>query len=690
MSTRTLLIEIGCEELPSSALRSLAEGLRAGILQGLDAHNLSHGPARWFATPRRLAVEVRDLVEEGPTQAQEALGPPLAQARDESGAWTKAAAGFAARQGITPEELQVIDTPKGQRVGVLRSIPGARTADSVCSIIEAAVSDLPVAKKMRWGASRLEFARPIHWLLVLFGEESGFGDALGYATGNRTRGHRFHAPQELSLANADDYETALRDAFVIADFEARCGLIRDQVEEAATRLNATALIDAALLEEVASLVEWPVALAGSFDEAFLRVPSEALISSMKSHQKYFPVVSDDDALLPHFVTVCNIESEKPEVVVGGNEKVIQPRLADAAFFFDQDLKHSLASRAERLDDVVFQRDLGSIGDKCRRIVRLAAFLAEQVGADKAAAERAASLCKADLVSEMVQEFADMQGVAGGYYARNDGEGDAVATAVTQHYWPLQAGSRLPATGEGVAIALADRLDTLAGIFGIGQPPTGSKDPFGLRRAAIAVLRILIEKELPLNLHACVETAIAGFDPGVLKEGTADEVVAYLFDRMPALFEDRGIPIEVFRAVRATGCTEPLDFRLRLLAVHDFSARPEAGALAAANKRVSNILTKAGEASSLDEVSADLLQEQAEITLGNAIGAVSELNRAALGNADYDRALENLAALRGDVDAFFDEVMVNADDPTLRANRLALLAGLRREFTAIADISLLAG
>jgi glycyl-tRNA synthetase beta chain len=690
MTTRTLVIEVGCEELPSSALRSIAEGLHEGIVAGLEAHNLSHGETRWFATPRRLAVEVRDLVEEGPDQEQEALGPPLAQARDAGGAWTRAAEGFAARQEISTDELQVINTPKGERVGILRRIPGARTSDVLCGLLEDVITTLPIAKKMRWGASRLEFARPIHWLLVLFGDEHGFGEALGYTTGNTTRGHRFHAPGELAVARAEDYEGALRDAFVIADFQERCELIRQQVKEAAGRLNAAALIDPDLLVEVASLVEWPVALAGSFDEAFLRVPSEALISSMQSHQKYFPVISEDGTLLPHFITVSNIESRRPEMVVAGNEKVIRPRLADAAFFYDQDLKQTLASRAARLDDVVFQKDLGSIGDKSRRIARLAGFLAQQIGADRELAERAGSLCKADLVSEMVLEFADMQGVAGGYYARNDGEADSVAAAVTQHYWPLQAGSRLPEDRVALAVALADRLDTLVGIFGIGQAPTGSRDPFGLRRAAIAVLRILIEKELPLDLRDCVSAAIDGFDDKVLGGETADTVVTYLLDRMPALFEERGIPIEVFRAVRATACTEPVDFRRRLLAVHNFTARAEAEALAAANKRVSNILAKAEDTSDTLEVSANLLHEPAEIALAAAIATVASKNQEALQSANYDAALENLAGLRDSVDAFFDQVMVNADDPQQRTNRLALLAGLRREFTAIADISLLAG
>jgi glycyl-tRNA synthetase beta chain len=689
VSARSLLLEIGCEELPSTSLRSLGEGLQRVVTDALASRGLAHGAVRWFATPRRLAVHIEALEEEAPSEEREALGPPLAQARDDTGAWTRAAEGFAARQGIGVEALQVVDTPKGPRVGVVQHVPGARTRDELPALFAEAIAALPVAKRMRWGASHLEFARPIQWLVVLYGDEAGFGPVLGIETGRTSRGHRFHAPEPVELVNADAYEDALAAAYVIADFTQRAACIEGQVRAAAGALGATALIDADLLDEVCSLVEWPVALAGSFDRAFLDVPAEALISSMQTHQKYFPVVDADGALLPHFITVANIESRRPESVIAGNERVIRPRLADAAFFYRQDLEHSLESRRQRLDGVVFEARLGSIGDKSDRIARLARHLAEQTGVDAQQAERAAQLCKADLVSELVLEFGDLQGIAGAYYARHDGEDEAVCRAIEEHYWPLQAGSPLPEDGVAVTLALADRLDTLMGIFGIGQAPSGSRDPFGLRRAAIAVLRLLIEKQLDLDLRDLLAMAAAEFDDGVIAGNAQAAALDYLLDRLPALFEARQLPVELFRAVRATGCTQALDFVRRLDALEEFTARPEAGALAAANKRVGNILAKAEDEVST-EVSADLLHELAEKDLSAAIDAISAANREDLAKAAYGCALARLASLRGAVDRFFDDVMVNSDDADLRRNRLALLARLRREFTAIADISLLAG
>ena len=436
----------------------------------------------------------------------------------------------------------------------MQEVPGARTEDVLADLLRDAISELPIAKRMRWGASRLEFARPIQWLVLLFGEQADFGSVHGIATGRVTRGHRFHAPEDIVLDSADGYEQVLEKARVIADFERRSALIAEQVRAAAASLGAEALVDDALLEEVTSLVEWPVALAGSFDETFLRVPSEALISSMQVHQKYFPLVDAGGSLLPRFITVSNIESRDPQQVIAGNERVIRPRLADAAFFFDQDLAVRLDERLARLADVVFQERLGSVGEKATRIARLAGELAKQMGADPDEARRAGELCKADLVSEMVLEFPDLQGIAGSYYARNDGEGDEVAAAIAQHYWPLQAGGALPESRVATAVALADRLDTLVGIFGIGQPPSGSKDPFALRRASISALRMMIEKDLTLDLRHCLELAAAGYPGESLETVTVETVLEYTLDRLPALYETSGIPVEVFRAVRATGCT----------------------------------------------------------------------------------------------------------------------------------------
>jgi glycyl-tRNA synthetase beta chain len=689
VSERSLLLELGCEELPSSSLPALGRGLGEALLAQLEQRDLPHGDCRWFATPRRLAVRVDDVADRGADREREALGPPLAQARDEEGNWSRAAQGFAARCGVTPEALGVADTPKGQRLAFRETERGADTRAVLAEIVRDAVAALPIAKRMRWGAGRTEFARPVHWVVLMFGEEDGFGEVLGIDSGRHSRGHRFHAPDALAIESPQRYEAQLGEARVIADFAARRDRIREQVEAAAAALSAQALIDPDLLDEVCSLVEWPVALSGRFDESFLEVPPEALISSMQSHQKYFPVVDSDGRLLPYFITVSNIESRDPAQIIAGNERVIRPRLADAAFFYRQDLRHSLESRVAQLDSVVFQQALGSLGDKARRLEQLAAELAPGLGADREEAARAARLCKADLVSDMVLEFADMQGIAGACYARNDGEGEPVATAIAEHYRPLGAGGELPGTPLAQTVALADRLDTLVGIFGIGQPPSGSKDPFALRRAAIAVLRLSIEGGHDLDLQQLLAAAGNAYPEGLLEDGTQQTVFDYILDRLPSFYEDEGIPVEVLRAVRATGTSRPLDLHRRVLALQAFRQRPEAEALAAANKRVANILGKAENLADALSVSDNLLNEPQEKALNAALGDAGERARAALDSADYTAALEALAALRGPVDAFFDGVMVNAEDPALRANRLALLAQLRAQFLAIADISQLA-
>ena len=690
MSARPLLLEIGCEELPSSSLRALGEGLRGALLAELASRDLAHGDSHWYASPRRLAVRVEELAEKAPDREREALGPPLAQARDENGNWTRAAEGFARRQGVPVEALQAIATPKGERLGLRSRESGAATETLLLELVNAAVEALPIPRRMRWGAGRTEFARPVHWVVLLYGERHGFGPVLGVQSGRESRGHRFHAPQPLAIGHPRDYERALGAARVIADFERRRSIVREQVEAQAAALGARALLDAALLDEVTSLVEWPVALAGRFDESFLEVPAPALISSMQGHQKYFPVVADDGALLPHFITVSNIDSHDPAQIVAGNERVIRPRLADAAFFFRQDLRASLESRLAQLDEVVFQDRLGSLGARAGRIERLAGLLAVALAADRAAAERAGRLCKADLVSEMVLEFADLQGIAGAHYARHDGEPDAVAAAIEEHYWPTGSGAALPENPVSLCVALADRLDTLVGIFGIGQPPSGSRDPFALRRAAIATLRLLIERELPLDLRDCLDMAVRGFAEGLLLGDTATQVLDYCLDRLPALYESEDLPIEVIRAVRATGVSAPLDLHRRVLAVQAFLQREEAAALAAANKRVANILAKVDAGHRFGEVSTDLLAQTQEQALHGALTGAGDAAAAALAAGDYRGALSALAALRGPVDAFFDAVMVNTEDPSLRHNRLNLLYALRQHFLAIADLSQLGG
>ena len=686
MSTETLLIELGTEELPPKALKSLGLSFRDGIVAGLAERELAHGEVQWFASPRRLAVQIAEVQLRGEDKEIEVLGPPADRAKDEQGNWTPAAAGFAKKQGVAPEELQPVDTPKGVRLGLKKTEPGLNTSDCLNDIVHVAIAGLPIPKRMRWAASRVEFVRPVHWAVVMLGDNSEHGEILGLPTGRTTRGHRFHSSGDITPDNANSYPQALADARVIASFEQRQQMIREQVEAEAAKLGATAVIDPDLLDEVTGLVEWPVALTGSFEERFLEVPAEALVSSMKEHQKYFHLVDADGKLLPNFITLSNIESKDPAQVIAGNERVIRPRLADAAFFFETDKKTPLADRVSKLENIVFQQKLGTVADKARRVQALAGALAAKIGAQVEKAERAALLSKTDLVTEMVLEFSDMQGIAGAYYAEHDGEDPEVAAAIAQQYWPKFAGDRLPESGTACALGLADRLDTLVGIFGIGQPPTGSKDPFALRRASLAVLRIIVEKELDLDLAECLDLAAAQYPEGVIAEGTTTQVLEYMIERFRAWYEEENIPVEVFRAVSARKLSRPLDIQQRVQAVHAFSQLPEAAALAAANKRVSNILGKLDEGHSFGDVSANLLQEPAEKALEESLSALSEIASGHLAQGEYREALANLAGLREPVDQFFDDVMVNADDEALRNNRLNLLKQLRDQFLEVADIS----
>lgn len=689
MKTDTLLVELGTEELPPRALKTLSQSFTEGVLRGLENHRLAHGAARGFASPRRLAVLVEALQLEAEDEQVEVLGPPAERARDDAGHWTPAAQGFARKHGIEPDALDVTDTDKGPRLVYRTTRPGASVEECLEGIIEQALKDLPIPKRMRWGSSRREFVRPVHWLVAMLGKSVVNCNVLELAAGNRTRGHRFLGKGEIPLKQAKDYEAALEKAKVIADFQRRRDLIRHQVEEAAAALGATADLDDDLLDEVTALVEWPVALAGSFEKRFLEVPPEALVSSMKEHQKYFPVRSVDGQLLPHFIFVSNIESKDPAIVIDGNERVIRPRLADADFFFSSDKQESLASRVERLGDIVFQQRLGTLLDKTRRLQSLAIHLAPAVGADAGQAERAALLSKTDLLTQMVGEFPDLQGIAGRYYALNDGEPAPVAEALQQQYWPAFAGDNLPEGPVATALALADRVDTLVGIFGIGQPPTGSRDPFALRRAALGVLRILVEKALPMDLRELLSTAANGYVDGVIAAGTVEEVLAYMLERMRAWYEDAAIPVEVFKAVSARGVSVPLDFDHRVKAVHSFTALPQAVALAAANKRVSNILSKQASDFKPSGVSEGLLTEAAERLLAEEVAGHRPVLEAHLAAGEYTAALSGLADLQEPVDRFFDEVMVMDEDEAVRDNRLNLLNELRQLFLQVADISQLA-
>lgn len=690
--SRMLLIELGTEELPPKALKALYQSFAASVADGLRSANLSFGTVTGYGAPRRLAVQIAALAEQQPDQTVEKLGPNVAAAFQADGLPTPAAAGFARSCGVAFEALERVATDKGERL-VYRAVrPGQATTALVPEIVRGALDRLPIPKRMRWGARRTEFVRPAHWLVMLFGEAVIDGDILGLSAGRATRGHRFHCNQPLPLASAEQYEETLLAAHVIASFPARRERIRDQVSALGASLGGAAVIDEALLDEVTGLVEWPAALAGRFEERFLTVPQEALISSMKEHQKYFHVVDAAGRLLPAFITVANIESSDPAKVIAGNERVIRPRLSDAAFFFETDLKLPLASRREQLRSIVFQEQLGTVYAKTERIARLAALIAATIGANSGWARRAGELSKADLLTGMVGEFDDMQGIAGSYYAAHDGEPDDVALALREQYQPRFAGDALPTTATGVAVAMADRLDTLVGIFGIGQPPTGSKDPFALRRAALGVLRMIVEKGYDIDLRVLLAAAQQGYvdeAPAIADDPKlVGAVLAYLVERLRAGYEEEGIAVEVFQAVSAKQLSHPLDIDQRVQAVHHFSQLPEAQALAAANKRVSNILAKQGD-TALPALNDALLQEPAERALSEALDAQTTAVAPLFTAHRYREALEQLASLRAPVDTFFDDVMVMVEDEALRNNRLALLAQLRALFLEVADISMLA-
>jgi glycyl-tRNA synthetase beta chain len=694
MSARDFLVEIGTEELPPLALpeleRAFADGLRAGLKEAV----LSHGEVRSFATPRRLAVLVRDLASAQSAQSIRLKGPPVTAAYGKDGAPTPAALKFAEKCGVGVDALKRVTEGKGEFLFFEGTKPGLATPALLPPIVQRSLDALPIPKRMRWGASDAEFVRPVHWLVMLFGGEVVPARILDTEAGRHTRGHRFMGKRTpLPLATPADYSKTLFDDFVMADFAARRERIRERVAEAGENLRGHALIDAELLDEVTALVEWPDAVAGNFEARFLELPREVLISTLQEHQRYFPVETRDGKLLAHFVTVSNIRSLDSAKVQSGNERVVRPRLSDAAFFWSQDRKQPLAERLGALDAVTFQAKLGSIGDKVRRVATLAGEIALLIDSDKLRAVRAAELAKCDLLTSMVGEFPELQGIMGRYYATADGEPAEVAAAIDEHYMPRGAGGALPATGSGTAVALADKLDTLAGIFAIGQKPSGTKDPFGLRRAAIGALRILVEKKIDLDLRALV-TRAAALQP-VQNAATAGELWDYLVERLRAYFIDGAqagnvaITTEMFDAVRASEPVSPLDFGARLHALGRFLALPEAASLTAANKRISNILKKA-EPGTAGSVDTSVLRENAETALHEALAAVVADTDRALAKRDYATALARLATLRPAVDGFFDTVMVNAEDQNLRRNRLALLAALRRQFTRIADLSCLPG
>lgn len=686
MAVNTLLLELGAEELPPKALDALSDAFAAGIEKGLQEADVPFASVAAFATPRRLAVQVFELADKQPDRDVERRGPALAAAFKD-GVATKAAEGFARSCGVTVDDLIHLDTDKGTWLAFREQQQGESIQALLPEILRKTISALPVPKYMRWGASRIEFSRPVHWLLALYGNDVVAAEVLGLQASRTTFGHRFHAPDAIQLAHADDYVASLENAYVLVDRAQRRERIREQVLAEAEVQEANAVIDEDLLIEVSGLVEWPVALTGSFDERFLEVPAECLISSMKANQKYFHLLDDAGRLKPLFITIANIDSADPDQVISGNEKVIRPRLADAAFFYEVDRKRTLAARTALLESVIFQKQLGTLADKARRSSAVATFIAEKINADIAHAQRAVVLAKCDLVTEMVLEFPELQGIMGRYYAEQDGEPTEVSQALEEQYLPRFATDAIPQSATGKALALADRLDTLVGIFGIGQRPTGAKDPFALRRASIGVLNILVKGELNLDLRELLNVAAEQHKSLPKADGLVEDVLTYMLDRFRAWGQEEGITAEMYLAVRARPVTNPLDFARRLRAVKAFAQRDEAAALASANKRVSNILAKQAN-TDITQVDSTLLAEDAEKKLFQAVTANQALVAPLFALGDYQKALDILATLREPVDAFFDQVMVMADDPAIQRNRLALLASLQGLFLEVADISLL--
>ena len=687
MTTQNFLVEIGTEELPPKALKTLATSFADNVEAELNQAGLTFDKIEWFAAPRRLAVKVLNLATQQPSKEIEKRGPAVSAAFDAEGKPTKAAEGWARGCGITVDQAERIATDKGEWLVHRAKIEGQPTKNLLNDIVANALAKLPIPKPMRWADKTVQFIRPVHTVTMLLGDELIEGEILGVASARTIRGHRFLGEKEFEIQHADQYPQLLREkGSVVADFNERKAEILAKSQAKATALGGVADIEESLLEEVTSLVEYPNVLAAKFEERFLAVPAEALVYTMKGDQKYFPIYDKDGKLLPHFIFVSNINPEDPTAIIEGNEKVVRPRLTDAEFFFKTDLKQKLVDRLPRLETVLFQQQLGTLKDKTDRIEQLAGEIAKQIGADEAKAKRAGLLSKCDLMTNMVFEFTDTQGVMGMHYARHDGEDEEVAVALNEQYMPRFAGDELPKSLVASAVALADKFDTLTGIFGIGQAPKGSADPFALRRAALGALRIIVEKNLPLDLEDLVKKSAALFGDKLTNQNVVADVVDFMLGRFRAWYQDEGIAVDVIQAVLARRPTRPADFNARVRAVSHFRTLDSAEALAAANKRVSNILAKADAA--IGEINLTACVEPAEKALAEAVLALRTEVQPLIAKGDYTAVLDKLANLRAPVDSFFDNVMVNAEDPVLRQNRLAILNTLQGLFLQVADISVL--
>lgn len=687
MTTQNFLVEIGTEELPPKALKTLATSFADNVEAELNQAGLSFDKIEWFAAPRRLAVKVLNLTTQQPSKEIEKRGPAVSAAFDAEGNPTKAAEGWARGCGITIVQAERIVTDKGEWLVHRAKIEGQPTKNLLNDIVANALAKLPIPKPMRWADKTVQFIRPVHTVTMLLGDELIEGEILGVASARTIRGHRFLGEKEFEIQHADQYPQLLREkGSVVADFNERKAEILAKSQAKATALGGVADIEESLLEEVTSLVEYPNVLAAKFEERFLAVPAEALVYTMKGDQKYFPIYDKDGKLLPHFIFVSNINPENPTAIIEGNEKVVRPRLTDAEFFFKTDLKQKLVDRLPRLETVLFQQQLGTLKDKTDRIEQLAGEIAKQIGADEAKAKRAGLLSKCDLITNMVFEFTDTQGVMGMHYARHDGEDEEVAVALNEQYMPRFAGDELPRSLVASAVALADKFDTLTGIFGIGQAPKGSADPFALRRAALGALRIIVEKHLPLDLEDLVKKSAALFGDKLTNQNVVADVVDFILGRFRAWYQDEGISVDVIQAVLARRPTRPADFDARVRAVSHFRTLDSAETLAAANKRVSNILAKADAA--IGEINLTACIEIAEKALAEAVLVLRTEVQPLIAQGDYTAVLDKLANLRAPVDSFFDNVMVNAEDPALRQNRLAILNTLQGLFLQVADISVL--
>jgi len=687
MRTDNLLIEIGTEELPPKSLAKLALAFKDNIQAVFTDNDLTFSQVNWYASPRRLAVMVVGLSEFQADKQVEKRGPAVTAAFGEGGEPTKAAQGWARSNGIEVSQAERLKTDKGEWLLFKAQVKGQAISQLLAELVEKALKALPIPKPMRWGAKSTQFIRPIHTITMLYGSELIPGKVLDVSSARFINGHRFHCDAPFELDCADNYLSQLQQHYVIADHSRRKAIIMEQIQTLAKEEGAVADINEALLDEVTSLVEWPVALVANFDESFLAVPKEALIYTMKDDQKYFPLLDMNGQLKSRFIFITNIESKDPQTIISGNEKVIRPRLADAEFFFNTDKKQTLASRLESLKTVLFQKQLGTVYEKSERIASMATSIAKMLGADLEAAHRAGLLCKTDLMTNMVMEFPDVQGVMGMHYARVDGEAELVALAQNEQYMPRFAGDSLPTSEVSVCVALADKVDTLVGIFGIGQTPKGDKDPFALRRASIGVLRIIVEKSLPLDLIDLVEASIATFGDKIKTDNLQTKVVDFILARFRAWYAEQGIATGVVQAVAANRPTRPADFAARVEAVKSFNTLESAEALAAANKRVANILAKNVFKEELSFNKA-LLEEPAEIALANSLESVEARIQPMLEQSDYTSALVVLAELRQPIDEFFENVMVMADDESIKRNRLTLLSRLRGLFLCCADISVL--